>query len=54
MFYPSSFSKWPLAKAKEKGLTNARWVTLQYDLAYDKNNVSKTVALELIFRGVFP
>ena len=53
MSYSSSFIEQALAKAKEKGLTNARWVTLQYDFAYDKKNVSRAVASDPVFLGVF-
>lgn len=53
MSYSESFIKEALAAAKDKGVTEALWVTLQYDFDYDPNRVNRKVAIDPIFIGSF-
>lgn len=38
---------------KEKNISKARWVIVQYDFAYDPNKVTREMAKDPIFIGVF-
>lgn len=54
MSYSESFMKAALAAAEAKGLSEALWVTLQYDFEYDPSKVKRKIHDDPIFLGAFP
>lgn len=52
--YAESFVDAALAAASKRGLEQARWVTLQYDFAYDPTKVQRPIADDPIFIGTIP
>ncbi|WOB06939.1 immunity 22 family protein [Piscinibacter gummiphilus] len=51
--YSSSFAQLAVEKAKSLGLSQARWVTIQYDFAYSPEKVRRPIAQDPVFLGVF-
>lgn len=51
--YSASFADKALQAAESIGFDKARWVTVQYDFAYDETKVTRTVADDPVFLGVF-
>ncbi|MGF1723173.1 hypothetical protein [Photobacterium nomapromontoriensis] len=54
MSYSDSFIDKAIEVALIKGIKNCKWVTLQYDFAYEEERVARTVSSDPIFLGVFP
>jgi hypothetical protein len=53
MSYSESFINEALASAQDKGLSEALWVTLQYDFDYNPEKVKREIADDPIFLGCF-
>ncbi len=51
--YSDSFLSEALAAAKNIGITNARWVTAQYEFEYNPEKVTRPIAEDPTFIGVF-
>jgi len=51
--YSESFIKNVNDRLLEKSISKARWVIVQYDFAYDPNRVTRGIAKDPIFLGVF-
>jgi len=51
--YVATFLSQALRAASELGLSSARWATVQFDFAYNPSRVSRPVASDPIFLGVF-
>lgn len=51
--YSSSFMKATVEKANAMSLSQARWVTVQYDFAYSPARVQRPIAADPVFLGVF-
>lgn len=51
--YSSSFAKAAADSAAAMGLSQARWVTVQYDFAYSPAKVQRPIAADPVFLGVF-
>ena len=51
--YSSSFTNAAASKATAAGLSQARWVTVQYDFAYSPERVQRPIAADPVFLGVF-
>ena len=51
--FSSSFKKAALASANARGITQARWIMVQYDFAYDPSRVKRPIQPDPIFLGVF-
>ncbi|WOB06904.1 hypothetical protein [Piscinibacter gummiphilus] len=51
--YSSSFAQLATEKANTLGLSQARWVTVQYDFAYSPEKVQRPIAQDPVFLGVF-
>ena len=51
--YSDSFINHALFAAKQRGITKARWVLLQYNFAYDKKLAKFPIADDPIFIGRF-
>lgn len=51
--YSVSFLPNALSAARDRGLEFARWVVVQFDFAYDPTRVSRPIAADPIFLGVF-
>ena len=52
--YSATFLPQALSSASKWRLSSARWVIVQFDFAYDPSRVSRPVASDPIFLGVFP
>ncbi|MED5526275.1 MAG: immunity 22 family protein [Pseudomonadota bacterium] len=51
--YSKSFMEDVLDRAKEKGLSEARWVIVQYDFEYNPRKVKRKVSDDPVFLGCF-
>lgn len=51
--YAESYCEKAVSKAKSRGLDKAIWVTMQFDFAYDPSLVTRPIADNPIFLGVF-
>jgi hypothetical protein len=51
--YSSSFLAPAIEKADAMGLSQARWVTVQYDFSYSPARVQRPIAPDPVFLGVF-
>jgi hypothetical protein len=51
--YSLSFIEAAVTKANAVGLSQARWVTVQYDFAYSPEKVRRPIAADPVFLGVF-
>jgi hypothetical protein len=49
-----SYGEAVLKAASERGLEMARWVTVQYNFAYDPQRIKRPIAADPIFLGIFP
>ncbi|MGV3605886.1 MAG: immunity 22 family protein [Planctomycetaceae bacterium] len=52
--YSESFMTSALQAAAALGISNARWVVVQYDFAYAPNRVKRAIHADPKFIGVFP
>lgn len=52
--YAATYLDQVLLAAEQKGITEARWVVVQYDFQYDPTKVLRTVLEDPVFIGVFP
>jgi hypothetical protein len=51
--YAASFAAAAVNAAENRNLSEARWVTVQFDFAYAPEKVTRPVAVDPIFLGVF-
>ena len=51
--YSATFLSQALKSASELGVSAARWVIVQFDFGYDPSRVSRPVAADPLFLGVF-
>ncbi|SEK09568.1 MULTISPECIES: hypothetical protein [unclassified Variovorax] len=51
--YAAGFAAAAVKAAKSRNLSEARWVTVQFDFAYAPEKVTRPVAVDPIFLGVF-
>lgn len=51
--YSKSFLSDALVAAKNKGISSARWVTLQYDFDYNPKKIHRKIADDPVFIGSF-
>ena len=51
--YSASFIDKALKSALDKGITEAKWVIVQYDFDYNPNTVKRTISEDPIFIGSF-
>lgn len=51
--YAGSFAAVAVRAAKRRKLSEARWVTVQFDFAYVPEKVQRPIAVDPIFLGVF-
>lgn len=51
--YSKSFLASAVDAARKKGLSEARWVTVQYDFDYDPSKVLRPIAADPVFIGSF-
>ncbi|MNR32861.1 hypothetical protein D3C85_1504850 [compost metagenome] len=51
--YSSSFSKDVISTARMKGVGAARRIVVQYDFAYDPKKITRAIAEDPVFIGVF-
>lgn len=54
MSYSSSYAGEVIAAAKSKGIQSARFITIQFDFAYDPAGVTRKIRDDPVFIGVFP
>lgn len=51
--FSTSFKTASLAVATARGISEARWVIVQYDFAYDPSRVKRPIQPDPVFLGVF-
>ena len=53
MSYSSSFIEEAIKAAFAMGITDCRWITVQFDFSYDQTRVKRAIAKNPVFIGVF-
>ena len=51
--YSSSFIEEALERAEQETISHVHWALAQFDFAYDPRRVSRSVAVDPLFLGVF-